>query len=134
MSNAAFSFIFDGESVRDGEIDVADLAPALIALGQAFKATGKIVLGPAADVSLKIRTMQHGSFEVFLSAVASGDYGIAWSMIKALYASDDGQTAKAVLQTLAAGVTVLGVGGPSVISVIKWLRGRKIQRQECHDA
>ncbi|MBX9619792.1 MAG: hypothetical protein K2X10_11645 [Hyphomicrobiales bacterium] len=133
MSTAAFSFVFDGEAVRGGEIDVTDLAPALLALGQAVKATGKIVLGPDADVSLKIRTMQHGSFEVFLNAVISGDVGLPWSMIKVFYASDDGKTALAVIQTLAGATATTAGVGKGVIWLLKVLKGRKILRQEKAD-
>lgn len=130
MSTAAFSFVFDGEAVREGEIDVTDLAPALLALGQAVKATGKIVLGSDADVSLKVRTMHHGSFEVFLNAVTGGDVGLAWSMIKAFYASDDGKTALAVIETLGGAGTTLAVTRNGVLWLLKKLKGRKISRQE----
>jgi hypothetical protein len=48
MTQVHFSLTYHGDAVRDGEIDVTELAPALIALAQAVKATGKIVLGPDA--------------------------------------------------------------------------------------
>ncbi len=58
MSQAHFSLTYDGEAVRDGELDVTDLASALLALAQAVKATGKIVIGPDADVTLRVRTLR----------------------------------------------------------------------------
>lgn len=126
MTQAHFSLTYDGEAVRDGEIDVAELAPALLALAQAIKATGKIVLGPEADVNLKVRTMKTGSFEVLMNAVTSGDVGLMWSIIKQFYQSEDVQTAQAVVETLLLGGTV----GTSVVKFLQWRRGRTIQRKE----
>ncbi len=76
MTQATFDLIFDGSAVRDGEIDVTELAPALLALGQAVKAAGRIVVGPEADLSLKVRAHHEGSFRVLLTAVASGEVGL----------------------------------------------------------
>lgn len=130
MTQAHFSLTYDGPAVRDGEIDVTDLAPALLALGQAVKATGKIVLGPDADVSLKVRTTKTGSFEVLMSAVTNGDVGLAWTIIKQFYQTEDVQTAKAVVETLLMGGTGAGAATAGVVKFLKWRKGRPIEKQE----
>jgi len=129
MSTANFSLIFDGEAVRDGEIDVIDLAPALVALSQVINAVGKIIIGSEADVNLKIRTMKDGSFEIFLNAISNGNAGLAWGMVKAFFKSDDMQTAKAVIDTLIG--TGKTIGG--VIDFLRKLKGRPIIKQETLD-
>lgn len=129
MSQAHFSLTYDGDAVRDGEIDVADLAPALLALAQAVKSTGKVVLGSEADVSLKIRTMKSGSFEVLMNAVVNGDVGLFWNIVKQFYASEDAQTALAVVETLFAAGAVGSVGYAGVVRFLQWRRGRALQRQ-----
>jgi hypothetical protein len=34
VSEAVFKLTYDGEALRDGEMDVADLAPALLGIGE----------------------------------------------------------------------------------------------------
>jgi hypothetical protein len=126
MSHSNFSFVFEGDAVNQGEIDVANLAPALLGLSRAVKVTGQIILGPHANVTVKVRAVRHGSFEVLLNAVTNGDVGLIWGMVKSFYGSDDGQTAKAVIETLVGGGTIVW----SVIGFIRWLGGGKIDHRE----
>jgi hypothetical protein len=130
MTQTTFDLVFDGTATRGGEIDVTELAPALLALGQAVKAAGRIVVGPDAEISLKVRAHEEGSFRVLLTAIANGELGLAWTMIRDFYQSDDGQAAKAVIETLVGAGTILGVAAAGVIAVIKKLRGRKIEKEE----
>jgi hypothetical protein len=125
MTHAHFSLTYDG----DCEIDVVELAPALLALAQSVKATGKIILGPAADVNLKIRTMRDGSFEVLMNAVTSGDVGLVWSIVKSFYADENVQTAKAVVETI---IDVGAIAGVPVglIKFLLWRRNRTIDKEE----
>ena len=119
MSEAAFSLIYDGEAVRDGEMDVADLAPALVGLAQLLKAAGKVLLGEDGNVNVRVRTMRDGSFEVMLAAaVETGKSAWLW------WKTPDVQAAASLLQVL--GFT--GAGG--AIAIIRWLRGRRPQKVE----
>ena len=116
MSDAAFSLIYDGEAVRDGEMNVADLAPALVAVAQLLKSAGKVLLGEDGDVNVRVRTMRDGSFEVMLAAAVNAGKS-AWLWWK----QPDVQAAASLLQVVGiSGVTATG----GAIGVVRALRGK----------
>lgn len=71
MSSSQFRVAFEGEAFDDGEMDVRDLAPALLALGDVIQAANRALNGDRADASLKVRATNHGSFEALLSVDVS---------------------------------------------------------------
>lgn len=117
MSETNFKLAYDGEAVRFGEMDVADLAPALMGLGQAVKIAGAIAFGEQADVRLKIQTTREGSFEVWLALLV--DHGkTAWEFWK----TDDVQAAAQLAGLL--GVSFVG-SAMGLIQFVRWLNGRQ---------
>lgn len=67
MSSSAFRIAFEGEAFEDGEIDVNDLAPALLALGDVVQSANRALNGDRADARLKLKATREGSFEALLS-------------------------------------------------------------------
>jgi hypothetical protein len=61
-----FSVSYDGDALAQNTMDVRDLAPALLALGQSFERANSLFNGDRASVSLRIRANKPGSFEVVL--------------------------------------------------------------------
>lgn len=57
---------YHGDAVADKTIDVRDLAPGLIALGEVFQRANQLSNGATASVSLRVRANSPGSFEVDL--------------------------------------------------------------------
>ena len=112
MSQATFKLIYDGAALKHGEMDVADLAPALLAMGDFVKASARAVYGDEAKVSVKVKATHEGSFEV-LFAMAVEAAGSAWEFWK----KEDVQAAAALL-------SLLGFSGVGVISAVKQLRGK----------
>ena len=55
---------YEGPAVAEYRMPVRDLAPALLALEQAFVRTNLLVNGDSASVSLEIRAPRQGSFEI----------------------------------------------------------------------
>src|SRR5690606_24771878 len=122
MSTAHFVVAFDGPGVVDGTIDVRDLAPALMALGQAVDAANRAVNGDAVPARVQARATSEGSFEVQLDLVLQG-----WAAIKDALLSDDSSAALNLLTWLG----FLGTAGGGLVALHRWLRGRqpeKIQR------
>ena len=117
MSEAHFRLIYDGESVRDGEMDVADLAPALMGIGQLLKAAGRVMYGEESDVRVRVRTIKDGSFDVHLAAAVRAA-GSLWDWLK----TPNGQEAQVLLGAL--GLTGLG-GVQGAIAVVRRLKGQR---------
>lgn len=117
VSEAVFTVVYEGDAVRDGEMEVSDLAPALMGLAQILKSAGKVVEGDESDIGVRVRSTRTGSFEVDLTVVIHGAK-TAWAFWK----SDDVQAASSLLGFLGVSVGGLGIGA---LQIIKKLRGRR---------
>lgn len=129
MTDATFRIAFEGEPFRDGEIDVRDLAPSLLALGDVVKAANAAINGDRADARLMVRATKEGSFEALLTL----DVNWITDMLDAISSHPDRVLAAEKLLDLLtrAGVVVGGaVGAATATTVgffkaIKLLRGRR---------
>jgi hypothetical protein len=120
MSEAVFRLAYDGYAVSEGEMDVADLAPALLGLAQLLKAAGRVVDGDGAEISVRVKSTQHACFEVWLTVVVDSAKA-GWSFLK----TPDGQAAATLVQVL--GLSGLGLGG-GAIALVRKLKGRRPER------
>lgn len=65
MSEAKFQLAYDGEGVRRGSMDVYELAPALLAVGDLIRDTNEALNGKNTRVQVSVESdFRHGSFEV----------------------------------------------------------------------
>jgi hypothetical protein len=61
---------YDGEALRTGEMDVRDLAPALMGLGDMVRDANRALNGERADASVKVRSdFKTGSFGVVIRII-----------------------------------------------------------------
>lgn len=111
---------FDGEALKDGTIDVRDLAPALLALGDLFKAANQTLNDDRAEVSVRIRATRDGSFELGLDVVVSLARQVA-----AFFAGPEVSGAINLITVLGFGAFAVKNARDGVIQVMKRLRGRK---------
>ncbi len=113
-----FSIKYDGPALANHQMDVRELAPALIALSELLEEANKAAFPDAAEVRVNVKgNFKGGSFGVDLIAVQN----IAQQLV-ALFSGPEA-TASANLFAILGGIGLLGSGG--LIGVIKWLRGRK---------
>ena len=69
-NRASTTIIYKGSDVAEGLMDVKDLAPALLALGNLCQATNRCLNGDEAKVDVLVRSdFKAGSFEVSLELV-----------------------------------------------------------------
>ena len=121
MSQTTFSIFYDGPSLRDGVMDVRDLAPALMSVGQLFDAANTVLNSEQVSVNVNVRATGEGSFEIFLELAQT--YGQQLSGLL----SGDTITAALNLKELVL-VGAGGVGG--LIWLVKKLKGRKPDKIE----
>lgn len=124
------TLVFDGPSVDDGEIDVQDLAPALLAMGELIQAANQEINGNKAQISVKVRATAEGSFEVDLALIQSF---LENTKILFDFAAEnkDGIAAANELTELLfkfVGGTVTMGGG--LFALVKFLKGRKPDKIE----
>ena len=113
-----FTVKYDSPALHDHQMDVRELAPALIALSDLLDAANKSVFPDAAEVRVNVRgNFKGGSFGVDLIAVQS----IGQQIVDLLAGKE--ATATANLLSLLTGLGLLGSGG--LIGLIKFLAGRK---------
>lgn len=116
MSEAAFRLTYDGPAVEDGTMDVRDLAPALLGVGQLIEATNCVLNGEAATAKVRIQTVRPGSFDILLHVDVS-----FLQTIRDVFAGDTATAAANILQILTGGSAItLGA-----IGLIRHLRGRR---------
>lgn len=129
-SRALFNLKIEGSAVENGEINVADLAPAMLAIGDLLQSTNDVTNPDGSRVSVNVRATQLACFEV--------DFSIVHTVIETTknlleYAKEnqDGIGAANELADLILKVTggAASVGG-GLFYLLKWLGGRKPERKE----
>lgn len=115
-----FIVAFDGPAVSQGTMDVRDLAPALLALGELVDAANQALNGEAASVRIDVKATSIGSFEVALEIVTS-----VRQQLTAMFSSD---AVTAALQFK----ELIFLGGGGLFWLLHKLRGRtpKVERLE----
>lgn len=69
MSTSQFSLVYDGDALRAGEMDVRELAPALLGVGELFEEANRQLNAERASLSIKVRAgFKQGSFVIDLNA------------------------------------------------------------------
>lgn len=124
---STFKIGFDGPSVENGEIDVADLAPALLALGELFSVANQALNKDRVDAKLRIRASAKGSFVALLSL----DVSFVTDLLDKVVANPDRVTAAdQLLDLLIKGASVLGTGTVGLFSALRFLRGKRPDKTE----
>ncbi len=113
-----FSIKYDGPALASHQMDVRELTPALIALSALLEEANRTLYPDSAEVRVNVNgSFKGGSFGVDFVALQS-----ITDQIVSIF-SGPAATAAANLFAILSGIGLLGAGG--LISVIKWLRGRK---------
>lgn len=115
LGTTEFSLAYDGEALADNTMDVRDLAPSLIAMGELFTRANTILNGESVSVSLKVRATKPGSFELLLVLAAI-------SQSTTQFLTSDMVTSASNLVGLIIGVPKVGT---SLFKVYKKLQGQK---------
>jgi hypothetical protein len=112
MSRADFTIAYDGEALKDHRIDVRDLAPALLAVGQLFEAANRELNREQTETKVLVKATAAGSFQVVIEVVQT--YA---RQVVGLLTGDHVEAAVRLKELL------FGEGG--LITLLLLIRGRK---------
>lgn len=128
----SFQIFYDGPALTSHEMDVRDLAPALVAVGDLFEETNKVLYGDKTKVQVNVKgSFKAGTFHV--------DFNLSQDVIQQvadLFNISRDASAQMILAVL--GIPTVGVaangainlGKMGLIQFIKWLKNRKIKTIE----
>ena len=121
MTKDAIQFFisYDGEALTQHQMDVKDLAPALLAMGELFEEANRLLNGEHVKIHVNMKAPRQGSVEVLLCVVQNLIHHT-----KSLFNSD---SVNAIINAHDL-LKILGIGASGgVIGLIKWLKNRKIK-------
>lgn len=122
MSTSSVLVRYDGEALANHQMDVADLAPALLGISELCKIANRKFNGDRASVKVFIGTDQeHQCFQFSIDIVQT-----LWQQAQALIADNDIKSAKDIFEWIG----ILGgpiVGGAwGLIKLLKYLKNRSV--------
>ncbi len=121
MSRENFNISYDGPALVSHEMDIKELAPALLSLGELFEEANKVLNGDRVKVSVNIKATSPGSLDISFALVQD-----ILEATKNLFASDEVSAivnAKELLGLLFVGCP----GGIGLFKLIIWLKNRSIK-------
>ncbi|MCK9578954.1 MAG: hypothetical protein M0Q92_00710 [Methanoregula sp.] len=114
-----FKIAYEGDALVSHEMNVKDLAPALLSIGELLEEANLILNGDRVKITVNIKATTPGSILIDFSVVQD-----LLTQATSLFNSD-GVNAFINAREL---LSILGMGGTGgVILLIKWLRNRKIK-------
>jgi hypothetical protein len=118
MSTSQFTLSYDGEALKSGQMDVRDLAPALLAASDLLSEANRQVNQDRVTLSVSVQGgFEKGSFDITLVT----NQGVL-SQLASLVTGDRIIAASALVMLL--------FGGRGLLDLLKWLAGTKPERVE----
>ena len=119
---------YDGDALQDGSMDVRDLAPALLALGELLQGANRILNSDRATLAVKVQSdFKTGSFDIGIVLLQG-----VMMQFASFFGPHQIKTAKEIAEYVGL-VTGVNVKDLNLLSLLKWLRGRKPDAKRLED-
>lgn len=118
MSRADFTLTYDGPALANHEMDVRDLAPAMLAVGELFDALNSLLNGDGVEIAVNVRVHEPGCFSVVFEVLQN------WKDGALALLSGDAITAAINLRDL------ILASGAGLVWLIKKTKGRTLDKVE----
>lgn len=119
MSHESFTIAYGGPALRDHAMDVRDLAPALLAVGQLFDAANTTLNGEGSQIRVKVKATSPGSFHIDLELVQS-----FLTNVLQVFATQTPTGAANLLGIVLGGSTIGVMGTNSLVWLVKRMKGK----------
>jgi hypothetical protein len=127
MSKASFNVLYDGPALANSEMDVRELAPALLALGELLEEANSVINDGRAQISVQVKaTFKTGCFGIELDVLQT-----LLQHAHSLFSNDAVSNAKELLEWIGLvedNVGKLAAGAGGLLWLIKKIRGRRINQ------
>lgn len=124
MTHAEFILTYDGPALAGHEMNVRDLAPAMLAVGEAFEGMNALFNGKSAQLAVNVRAHQPGCFKVAFDIVQMAKDVTPMLTGPGIVAANN------LLQLLIGVGTVGGASSVGLIWLIRKLKGQSPDRIE----
>jgi len=128
MDKQHFNVTYRGPALTNAEMDVRDLAPALLALSGLLESATEALFPGRASAQVKVCGFRDGSFGIDVSIGTS-----IVSRMREFFASSDASALANALAVLTALGFIAEKGRTSLIGTLRWIRNRKVERMEHAD-
>jgi hypothetical protein len=124
-SEQHFRVTYDGPALRAHTMDVRELAPAMIAMADLLRAASVELHGETAEVKVSVRAgFKDGSFGIDMVFFQD-----IMTQLTELFSGKEASASANAIQILSG----IGLFGGGLIGLLRWLRGRKIERIDQRD-
>lgn len=128
-SKAFFNLKIEGKAVENGEIDVNDLAPAMLSVGDLLQSTNDVTNPDGSRVSVNVKATQLACFEVDFSVIHTAIETTKPLLDFAAENSTDVEAANELADLILKTGTITGAIGGGLFALLRWLKGRKPEKK-----
>lgn len=120
MPKESFVLVYNGAALQDGSMDVRQLAPALLAIGDLFERSNSLLNDNRAHVAVRVTAIEQGSFLLHIDL-----WQTVAEQVRTLFSHADIATINAIIDSLFG----KAAGAVGVFELIRLLRGKRAKRK-----